>query len=425
MSALTRLLVATTVLLATACGGDAGSDSSSAPVALNPEGSGGAAVGAGGDMVAGSTGATASAGGAVAAGGSPYTSGGAAMAAGGSSYGMGGAAVAAGGSPYASGGGAMAAGGSPYGTGGATGGETGSGGSAGAPPALDCDPSQTLAPGDHEFSITSANGLTYRYTVVVPSTVVAGKKAPLAVVWHALWSNPEETRGLTHIDATMAAHSVISVHPRSPDQAWDVGTCCTNYVLGRRRDETVFVKELLKDVESKVCVDTHRVYTAGFSNGGMLSQMLACKMADVFAAAAPMASTLTIPPGECNPSRPIPIYMINGTADPLVGYSATSLSGGLPVQQSFTTWAARDGCSGAAQTTLQAGKATCQTYSQCGAGSEVTLCSVEGMGHCMPGMKKESPMNCFTKNLILLGMPNDDIDGIDLSAEFLLRHTLP
>jgi polyhydroxybutyrate depolymerase len=196
-------------------------------------------------------------------------------------------------------------------------------------------------------------------------------------------------------------------------------------VLGRRRDETVFVRELLKDVESKVCVDNRRVYTAGFSNGGMLSQMLACKMADVFAAAAPMASTLTIPPGECTPSRPIPIYMINGTADPLVGYSVTSLSGGLPVQSSFTTWADRDGCTDAAQTTLQRGKATCQTHAQCGGGSEVTLCSVEGMGHCMPGMKKESPTNCFTKNLILLGMPNDDIDGIDLSAEFLLRHTLP
>jgi polyhydroxybutyrate depolymerase len=424
MAALTRLLAGSAVLLATACSGDAGSDASSAPVTLNAGGSAGIAP-VGSD----SGGANASTGGiSYASGGSSYGTAGVAAAAGGAAYGSGGAATHFGGSSNGAGGAIAPTGGSSFGSGGAivpAGGDTGAGGSAGAPPAFDCDPSQTLTPGDHEFTIASANGLTYRYTVVVPSTVVAGKKAPLAVVWHALWSNPEETRGLTHIDATMAAHSVISVHPRSPDQAWDVGTCCTNYVLGRRRDETVFVKELLKDVESKVCVDTHRVYTAGFSNGGMLSQMLACKMADVFAAAAPMASTLTIPPGECNPSRPIPIYMINGTADPLVGYSATSLSGGLPVQQSFTTWAARDGCSGAAQTTLQAGKATCQTYSQCGAGSEVTLCSVEGMGHCMPGMKKESPMNCFTKNLILLGMPNDDIDGIDLSAEFLMRHALP
>jgi polyhydroxybutyrate depolymerase len=320
----------------------------------------------------------------------------------------------------------MGTGGAIDGSGGFTTGTGGAmGGAAGSGLVMDCDPSQTLPPGDHEFTLTSANGLTYRYTLVVPNTIVPGKKAPLALVWHALWSNPEETRGLTHIDATFAKYGTISVHPRSPDQAWDVGTCCTNYVLGRRRDETVFARELLKEVESKLCVDSHRVYTSGFSNGGMLSQMLACKMSDLFAAAAPMASTLTIPPGECNPSRPIPIFMINGTADPLVGYTVPSLSGGISVQDAFKTWASRESCTGSPQTTLQQGKANCQTYAQCSASGEVTLCSVEGMGHCMPGMKKESAVNCFTKNLIMLGMPNDDIDGIELSAEFLSRHSLP
>ena len=55
----------------------------------------------------------------------------------------------------------------------------------------------------------------------------------------------------------------------------------------------------------------------------------------------------------------------------------------------------------------------------------MTLCSVEGMGHCVPGMKTESPTNCLTKNLIPLGMPNADIDGIDLSAEFVSKYALP
>lgn len=307
--------------------------------------------------------------------------------------------------------------------GGVPGGDSGDADAATSAP--DCDPSQTLPPGDHEFTIESANGLTYRYTLVMPSGIAPGKRAPLVLVWHALWSSPEETRGLTHVDETMAAHGTISVHPRSPDESWDVGTCCTSIVAGRPRDETVFAKELLADVQSRVCVDSHRIYTSGFSNGGMISQMLACKMSDVFAAAAPMGSTLTIPASECQPSRPIPVYMINGTADPLVGYSATGLSGGLAVTDGFATWADRDGCTGSPQTTLQQGKATCQTYGQCGAGAEVTLCSVEGMGHCLPGMREESATNCLTKNGIPLGMPNDDIDGIDLSAEFLSRHSLP
>jgi poly(3-hydroxybutyrate) depolymerase len=117
--------------------------------------------------------------------------------------------------------------------------------------------------------------------------------------------------------------------------------------------------------------------------------------------------------------------MINGTADPLVGYSAPGLAGGVSVPDAFKTWADRNQCTGAPETTIQQGKATCRTYDQCARGAQVTLCSVEGMGHCVPGMKTESPMNCLTKNLIPLGMPNDDIDGVDLSAQFLSKYTLP
>jgi polyhydroxybutyrate depolymerase len=296
---------------------------------------------------------------------------------------------------------------------------------AGQDDALDCELSQSLAPGDHDFMIASANGLTYSYTLVVPETVMPGKKAPLVVVWHALQSSPEETRGLTNIDEDSSAHGTITVHPRSPDASWDVGECCSNLVLfAARRDEEIFARELLADVQSKVCVDDKHVYTSGFSNGGMISQMLACKMSDVFAAAAPMGSTLTIPPSDCQPTRPIPIMMINGTADPLVGYDAPSLSGGIAATDAFELWADRNLCTGAPVVTLQRGAATCESYTSCAGGVEVTLCSIEGMGHCMPGMEKESATNCFTK-LIPLGPPNDDINGVELTGAFLARYALP
>jgi polyhydroxybutyrate depolymerase len=322
------------------------------------------------------------------------------------------------------------------GTGGSVGGAAGGGGTAGsagsggdgaggAGTAMDCPMTQSLSVGDHTYQIMSANGLAYEYILTVPKTVMPGKKAPVNIVWHALSSSPEETRSLTNIDASSEAAGVITVFPRSPDMSWDAGSCCTTIVNGKRRDETVFAKELIKDFEAKVCVDTKRVYTSGFSNGGMISQVLACKMADVFAAAAPMGSTLTIPVAECLPSRPIPILMINGTADPLVGYTATAFAGGIPVPQAFKNWSTLDMCIGSPMTTLMMGKATCNTYAQCAAGTQVTLCSVDGMGHCVPGMKAESPTNCLTKSGIPLGMPNNDINGIDMSTAFLLKYSLP
>ena len=52
-------------------------------------------------------------------------------------------------------------------------------------------------------------------------------------------------------------------------------------------------------------------------------------------------------------------------------------------------------------------------------------CAVDGMGHCVPGMKKESPTNCATKNGLALGMPNDDIDALQMDVDFLSRFSLP
>ena len=43
----------------------------------------------------------------------------------------------------------------------------------------------------------------------------------------------------------------------------------------------------------------------------------------------------------------------------------------------------------------------------------------------VPGMKAESPTNCLTKSLIPLGMPNNDIDGIQMSDDFLGQYSLP
>ena len=280
--------------------------------------------------------------------------------------------------------------------------------------------------GDQTFTLKSANGVTYKYILSISANVPRDQKAPLMIHWHALGSSPEEARMLTHVDTLAQSTNLIMVYPISPDNSWDVDSCCTNTMLfATRRDEEVFARELVKEVQSKACVDERRIYTSGFSNGGMMSQMLACKAADVFAASFPMGSTLTIPESDCKPSRPIPIMMINGTEDPLVGYDAPGLAGGLSVPADYKLWQTKNGCTGEPETTVMKGAATCTTYKNCKAGAETAACVVKGMGHCVPGMKAESATNCLTKDGITLGAPNNDIDGIDLMEKFLLRFSLP
>jgi hypothetical protein len=47
------------------------------------------------------------------------------------------------------------------------------------------------------------------------------------------------------------------------------------------------------------------------------------------------------------------------------------------------------------------------------------------MGHCVPGMKEESSLNCLTKSGIPLGPGNKDIDAVQMDFDFLQRFTLP
>jgi polyhydroxybutyrate depolymerase len=320
------------------------------------------------------------------------------------------------------------AGASPSGgSGGAAGANTDGGNSTGgAAPTGDC-PAQSLPVGESPiYTIMSANGITYTYSILVPPGYDPTKPTKTTIFWHALTSNPDQTRSLTDIDQQAANYGMIMVYPKSPDASWDAGGCCTQISGGKRRDETVFAKELIAQVESKVCVDKKRLYTTGFSNGGMLSHMFACKMADVFAASAPASGALTIPEAQCTPSRPIPIYMTNGTADPLVPYStASAIIGSISVTDTFANWGKLNGCTGTPVQTFMKGAVTCNTYQQCGAGTTATLCSVQGMGHCEPGMKSESATNCLTVSGIALGPPNNDIDGVQTSLEFLSQQSMP
>jgi polyhydroxybutyrate depolymerase len=148
------------------------------------------------------------------------------------------------------------------------------------------------------------------------------------------------------------------------------------------------------------------------SNGGFMSHRIGCELADQFAAIAPVAGVLGIP--TCNPSRPMPVIHFHGTADTLVPYDGNAAMGFIPVLDTFHGWADRDGCTGTPAQTYAKGDATCQTYSQCAGGAEVTLCTIDGGGHTWPG---GTPVPT-------LGLTSTDINATDAMWTFFSAHHL-
>ena len=86
-----------------------------------------------------------------------------------------------------------------------------------------------------------------------------------------------------------------------------------------------------------------------------MAHYVACRAADVFAAAAPAAFDLLAENvNDCVPQRPITVISFRGTADSRVPYDGgpSSLVPGMPItflgaQATFEAWAKIDGCTGA------------------------------------------------------------------------------
>ena len=272
------------------------------------------------------------------------------------------------------------------------GGGTGAGGSplpgaGGAPPAQTCPATSALQPGSTTNGTLQFGGASRTYIVHVPASYTGKTPVPLVTDYHGILLNNAIQQSISGWQAKSDQEGFIVAWPNGIDAAWNVGPCCTT---SRTVDDVGFAKAVVQQIESQACIDTKRVYATGYSMGGGMSLDLACNAADVFAAIAPAAFDLMDASNNwpCHPSRPISIVDFRSMGDPIVPYAGgpTNPPNGLPVVitflgavKTFQTFAMLDQCTGSpAADPVGTG---CQTYSQCAAGTQVTLCSKTGGGH--------------------------------------------
>ena len=260
-----------------------------------------------------------------------------------------------------------------------TGGSQGSGGSAatGGAVAVSC-PSSALKPGNTTKTLTSG-GKKREYVLHVPSSYDGTKPVPLIVDFHGHGgSGPNQAKESTY-PKVVDADGVIMAFPTALSD-WNVGPCCADGV-----DDVGFAKDLVAEVGKLACIDPKRVYAAGFSMGGGMTNFLACHASDVFAAFSPAAFDILqeILP-DCKPTRPLTVVSFRGTADPYVPYAGGLSNLVRPINflgavNTMKKWAEFAECTGTASDIGN----NCQGYaaSQCKGGVEVVLCTKQGGGH--------------------------------------------
>ncbi|MBI5320302.1 PHB depolymerase family esterase [Bradyrhizobium sp.] len=273
--------------------------------------------------------------------------------------------------------------------------------------------------------------VTRHYTARLPDT----KSAPLVIVLHGNTQTGADMITRTGWPAVAKREGFGVVFPDGLNHSW-ADLRPNNLRAGRvpphGTDDVAFIAKLVEKFVAEGSADPKRVYITGISNGGAMTMTLVCKRADLFAAAASVVINLTDPSANpCRPSRPMPMLMMNGTADPLVPYkggrgtSRFAVDGFWSVEKTLGFWRRNNGCEAkdAAVTDLEDSdrgdrSSVTRIDSNCPAGRDVVLYRVNDGGHRMPG----SPDARFPRLAnTFLGPQNRDIDGAETIWAFFKK----
>ena len=269
-------------------------------------------------------------------------------------------------------------------------------------------------PSEHELGKTTVvdiefDGLDRSYRLFVPTGYDSAEPTPLTLNWHGLGSNGAQQEAYT---GTVVAEDrgYIVAFPNGVGRSFNAGLCCSGSGNPPHEEDDVgFARAIVDDIASRFCVDRRRIFSTGMSNGGYMSERLACNASDLVAAVAPV-SALGYAVRNCAPTRPVPIIAFNGTEDPLVRYSGATTT--------MATWAERNGCN-AEPIVIEREGDYCERWEGCAEGATAEFCTINDMEHCWPSDEI---------NIVLPGFCNSGgfgpIDATDDMYDFFEAHPL-
>lgn len=249
-----------------------------------------------------------------------------------------------------------------------------------------------LQPGDYQREIQTA-GLSRAYKLHVPPSYRSRQRAPVVLVLHGGGGDADHIAKSTQMNEISNREGFLVAYPQGTGRfrgrllTYNAGDCC-GYAKEHNIDDVAFVSALLNDLQRVACIDSKRVYATGFSNGALMSYRLACELADRIAAVSPVSGPMGV--NVCNPTRPVSVLHFHGTADDNAKYNGGPGGRSLTqtnfrsVPETIQGWVRRDACDATSVKTRREKETTCETYTPCHGGAEVTLCTIQGGTHQWP-----------------------------------------
>ncbi|PJF41256.1 MAG: hypothetical protein D6737_10020 [Chloroflexi bacterium] len=275
------------------------------------------------------------------------------------------------------------------------------------------------------------SGMSRSFRYYVPPSYDPAIPTPVVVALHGRPDNGPGFATRLDMNRVAAEHNFIVVYPDgSNDRGWNY-TEGTQYAFADNGiDEVAFLETLINDISHDLNIDHNRLYVTGFSNGGFMTQRVACSGADFFAAFAVVGAGLFVDfPAHCANTRPVPIMFIHGTQDVSIPWQGSFAPSGFPVSfpvpETIAFWATHNECTPpftwedvpstglSPETSVRLG-----TVEGCAQGTDIQVFAIQEGGHNVPGIvNRISPQ--------IAGQVNLDIHGATEIWNFVSQYTLP
>lgn len=287
-------------------------------------------------------------------------------------------------------------------------------------------PSESQSAAQTVTASLESGGLTRTYRLHVPAGA-SNETLPLVIALNGRGGTGQQLSGLTKFDALADREGFIVVYPDGYEKSWADGRGGTPADKASV-DDVAFISSLIDRLSSQFKIDPARVYAFGISNGGHMSQRLACELSGRIVAVGVVAATMGQKLAQaCKPGRPVSMLLMHGTADPLSPYNGGDEGARgvvISAEAAVGKWAGLNACNPKPTVTALPDLANDGTrvnrwvYGGCAGGSEVTLYQIENGGHTWPSGPEYLPER-------IIGKVSRDLDGSAVIWSFFSRFSRP
>jgi len=209
------------------------------------------------------------------------------------------------------------------------------------------------------------------YVLVEPAEIDRERRYPLVLVFHGDGHDAESFHQAFRFE-TASGPDAFLAYPEGLGATWDLDSLVQN------RDVEL-VEKLVEHLRERLPIDPARVFATGYSSGGFLANLVACRKSGLLraitssAGGAPYSQAMVWPNGftRCPGQTPTAALALHGERD----FGVTLDSGRF----SAAYWAYVNDCNTTEMETTPYPE--CQVYRGCPAGKAVGFCSVPGLGH--------------------------------------------